>query len=72
MTKGLGQASLACFFWTVVLCVLVLVLLGCVSPQFPKDAYIKGGESQVSTPWGSAKVTAEEIRTGKAVSSLSK
>lgn len=56
------------FLWALVFVMVALVgsLAGCVNPQFPRDSIVIKGESKVSTPWGSAQVSAEEIRTGKA------
>jgi hypothetical protein len=55
-------ASLLC----ALACASIALLGGCVTHSFPKDSILIDGESTIQTPWGSGKVSAKEIRTGKA------
>lgn len=46
--------------------VLALGATGCVSHSLPKDSYLRGVKSKVSTPWGSGELDVAEAATGTA------
>ena len=54
------------------LLLLLALMSGCVSHDLPKNAYMKGVKSELSTPWGSHKLDIEEAATGTAASNVSK
>ncbi len=45
---------------------LTAALTGCMSHNFPKDAYIKGAHSKIVTPWGTSELVIDEAATGTA------
>lgn len=52
------------------LALITTLSAGCASHNLPKDAYMKGVESNISTPWGSHKLVITEAATGTAAKNL--
>lgn len=52
------------------LTLLTLSAAGCMSHDLPRDSYLKGVESKLSTPWGSHELKVNEAATGTAAKNI--